>query len=443
MELAEGIKEMDTVEQFRYKVAEGTPDPEPPSYKEDYVLPVHRDKLLQLKFHHERDDMIHFYEKPHVYRVHGRAVDISVSSLIKDFIEHFDPDAIIEKMKNSRNEKWPKLKYAKGAEKIDNRDCHSPETVVLGVDRKGKTVFKGLLQAASAELDTYTFERAMTDEEIKIMWNDVEARNRGTEAHYQIELWINSEPARIDQPELRVGLDFIRDQLVPMGARGFRTEWEIFAEQEDVAGSVDCIAVLPDESLLIVDWKRTPSLKMHMHDHFGKSMKHPLSHLDDCDGCKYGIQLGVYAWIIEKYYGKKVKGLVLCSLHPDAPFHTWVPYMKEEVDYLMRKRREKVALVARANMDADQTYPRCALSGKLAIDAVSYNGKVYSEKELMAENEDAEYTVLEDEREKVASFLSTISPSKKISREEERMFDARPWKSRMPADGIQDFANVR
>ena len=432
------------VEDFRYGIAYGNPDPEPLSYKDDYVLPIHREKLLQHKFKHERDTRIHFHEKPHIYTVDGKCVDISVSSLIKDYIENFDPDAIIAKMKMSKYEHWPRLKYAVNTNLVGNDISQlDGDANVLMVNDEGKTKYAGKVSAfksvKSPPKRIYTYDRAMTDEEIKTMWQDCEARNRGTEAHYQIELWINSEPARLDQMELKVGLQFVKDQLVKLGAKAYRTEWEIFAEDEDVAGSVDCIAILPDESLIIVDWKRTPHLRQHMHNHYGKSMKEPLSHLDDCDGCKYGIQLGIYAWIIEKYYGKRVSGLALCSLHPEAPYHTWVPYLRDEIDFLMRKRREKVASVLRANADAGPQFARCHVTNQLAFDAIKYNGIVYSEKEFLVRHEDEEYEVLEEERLELGAFLSTIHVVNKISKEEEKIFDALPWKSRIADDGCAEL----
>ena len=56
----------------------------------------------------------------------------------------------------------------------------------------------------------YTLDRVLTDDEIIEKWekNGEDARNRGTEAHLQMELWLNSEPVRLDDGEVIVGLDF-------------------------------------------------------------------------------------------------------------------------------------------------------------------------------------------------------------------------------------------
>jgi len=55
----------------------------------------------------------------------------------------------------------------------------------------------------------------MTPDEIKTAWNSPEARNRGTDAHYMMELWMNSDPCRLTHPEVKVGLDFYENiQLI-------------------------------------------------------------------------------------------------------------------------------------------------------------------------------------------------------------------------------------
>lgn len=53
----------------------------------------------------------------------------------------------------------------------------------------------------------------------------------------------------------------------------------------------------------------------------------PLEHLDDCDGSKYSLQLNMYRYMLEKYYGINISYMGLVSLHPtqDAYFHTEVP----------------------------------------------------------------------------------------------------------------------
>ena len=53
----------------------------------------------------------------------------------------------------------------------------------------------------------------------------------------------------------------MRDILLPMNVKSFRTEWEIFSEEENIAGSIDFIGIKPNGHLVLVDWKRTKELE--------------------------------------------------------------------------------------------------------------------------------------------------------------------------------------
>jgi hypothetical protein len=362
-------------------------------------------------------------------------------------------------MKTSR-EPWPRLRYAVNAQALDTaaEALITADQLVMLVSAQGKTTYTGAAGAApggraalraaarASPPRLHRYDRAMTDEEVLTRWDCPEARNRGTEAHAQMELWLNSEPARIDQPEVAVGLGFVREQLAPLGVRAFRTEWEIYADEEDVAGSLDFIGTRRDGKLVIVDWKRSPKLQEHMRGHFRKYMTWPLDHLDDCDGAAYALQLSAYAWILEKYYGYEIDGLALCSLHPDAPFHTWVPYLRLEMDYLMRQRREQAAARRALDVTAGPDAPRCALSGRLAHDAVTVRcpgragcaiGAICSERALAVADEAAEFEVCTEARAECARLLGAVTVQGSTNSRELGALQrgAVPWSTLMEAAG--------
>ncbi|CAE8584402.1 unnamed protein product [Polarella glacialis] len=83
----------------------------------------------------------------------------------------------------------------------------------------------------------------MTDEQIKSKWehNRVDAANQGT----------------------------------------YMTEWMIYGEDLNLAGSIDFVATRSDGALVLFDWKRTKELHTKYSNRF-QSMTGPLSHLADC-----------------------------------------------------------------------------------------------------------------------------------------------------------------
>ena len=171
-----------------------------------------------------------------------------------------------------------------------------------------------------AKIELYATPRGMSDAEILQMWdeNRIDAANRGTWIHWQLELWSNSLPCHVDA-ELLHGLRFVGDVLRPMGIKAWATEKEIFSEAEEVCGSVDWIGM--DESdpdtIVIVDWKRSKKLDAELVSGYNKTMSSPLHHLHDCHGAVYTLQLSVYAEILRRCYGKRIRALALCCVHDE------------------------------------------------------------------------------------------------------------------------------
>lgn len=113
----------------------------------------------------------------------------------------------------------------------------------------------------------------------------------------------------------------------------FRTEWAIFATEENLAPWLHrFVALEPDGSLSLYDWKRTRRT-LDKFNSFGKSMGHPLEHLPDATMWHYRVQLTVYKRILEKYYNATVSGMYVVGCHPDngaQPFVDKVPFMETE-----------------------------------------------------------------------------------------------------------------
>lgn len=162
----------------------------------------------------------------------------------------------------------------------------------------------------------------------------------------------------------------------------------------------------------------------------------------DCDVAKYTFQLSIYAWILEKYYGATIAGLCLVGIHPEAQFHTWCPYLKTEVDVLMRKRREIAA--ARIALTAyGLDLPRCALTGQIAFDAVrTRDGRLVNEKDLAVQEEHTEYAVERDIRNLCHTALNKIVPTHRSEEELRLERDKIEWKQIIPVHGIPNFIDM-
>jgi hypothetical protein len=292
---------------------------------------------------------------------------------------------------------------------------------------------------ARAEVDVFSYERGFTDDDIKAAWeaNRVDGSNRGTEAHLQMELFMNSLPCRTADPEVVTGLKFVREQLAPLGVTAYRTEWEIFAEPEGIAGSIDFVGRLPSGKLVIVDWKRCKHLDGDVVSKYNKKMRAPLQMMHDSSGCRYTLQLSVYAYILQRYYGEEVDGLALCSLHPEHAFHTWCPYLKEAAEYLMFTCRARQAALERAELEADESVHFCALEGRIVHDGVKADGRVYNRKPFQVAHPGAAFTEAVAETASTSAILARIETPP--SQHDAALARCRPWGERMTARGHPNF----
>ena len=222
---------------------------------------------------HERDKHVHFDEPTHIYTVKGQTAGyISVTKFLHEFFPHFDAEATIRKMMRSPN--WPNSKWF-----------------------------------------------GMTAEQIKAAWeaNGKEASGAGTAMHLAIEQFLNGAAHLIpdeilETAEWKYFQNFWNEHghdLVP-----YRTEWEVWSEEYRLTGSIDMIFYRKsDNSYVVYDWKRSKQIKTN--NEFGGSGFYPLDHLPDCNYWHYTLQLNVYRWFLETYYGLKISDMYLIILHPD------------------------------------------------------------------------------------------------------------------------------
>lgn len=384
----------------------------PDDFMDGYVLPFHMKKPLHDVYPETIHNDMEFLEEPHLYVSEINGVRVPASGSVTGFAhlhqEHFDGKLAISMMKNSTRKKWPRLEYTLNPSKITNvEELTSKKGILMVVNDVTVSVIQpnSTINATSESLlnclrefsncdhevdesdeEIYIFERSMTDNEILYKWerNGLLKRNMGTEAHRNCELALEGLPFRWYDPEMAAFYTFLKDYMIPQGATIMSTEREIRSLELDIAGSVDAVFKLPDNSIVIVDWKLSDKLYMNMTGF--KKMKKPLNHLDDCDGAGYALQTSIYQYLFEKEYGYKVSERILVSLSPENPFITSVPYLKNEVEYLMNT--QKSLADARRNIEGF----KCVITNRTLISPVRADGKIMSEKVAQMLNLEYEHT---------------------------------------------------
>lgn len=242
---------------------------------------------------HERDEFIVFDEEPHIYYVNNQPVQISVTSLVHQFFSKFDAESIISKMMNGKN--WNKSKYF-----------------------------------------------GMTRDEIKKQWTDsgTEATHHGTIMHKAIETFYNGDEVEdLDHtltPEYKQFEKFTDDHNDKLKA--YRTEWVVYDEDYNLAGSIDMVFEnLDDGTLSIYDWKRSKEIKTT--NYFSKGVG-IMQGFADCNYIHYSLQLNIYKHILQTKYGKFIRDMFLVVMHPTKK--TYVKYevldLQMEVDQIFAER---------------------------------------------------------------------------------------------------------
>lgn len=425
---------------------EGPPPPPPSDYEQGYVLPQHYEKPLQRAIPpHPNDAALQFFEEPHIYTFHGVPTTTSVTGLAHEFEKPFDPPSVIQGMKTSKGQAWPRLEYVAGARPFDEwvptlgcllvgggktLSSFPPHSFADAADRASveRALREVRLRDVEEEEELYAYERVLTDEEIADGWKKkgLLAANQGTEGHYLAELYFNGLPTRWWEDGMPNVLWFAEEWMVPRGLVSYATEKEIVCQDADVAGSIDLLLYDPQTKVHhIVDHKRSDKLAGSLRG-FGKMLP-PLQHLDDCKGAAYALQTSIYQYILERDYGMTIGSRVLLSIHPDVRFATSVPYLKDEVEYIMQRR---FSLVEARRRVAREHGLVCSLTGAPLVDAVRVAGGELAMQKA-AEVRGLEWEVDRETRARFDSLVGEV--------EDPPLPTCLPWWKRMPKHGAPPF----
>jgi hypothetical protein len=235
---------------------------------------------LEIKNKHKRDKFIKFNGENHVYYIHNKIFN-SVTTIIKSLFHEFNEKEILKKL-----------------------------------SLKNKTNI----------------------EDIKKEWDDKRniALREGVKLHQDIELYLNNEKYENTSIEFSYFLNFVKDHYY---LEPFRTEWKIFDEDSQIAGTIDMCYKNNDNFIDIYDWKRCKSIiKENKYKKYAKVDF--LQDFDDTNYNHYSLQLNLYKYILEKNYNYKVRNLFIVCFHPINKNENYllykIPCMKNEIKKIIK-----------------------------------------------------------------------------------------------------------
>ena len=122
----------------------------------------------------------------------------------------------------------------------------------------------------------------------------------------------------------------------------FFPEKIVFSKELEIAGTIDILALDKKTNKYdLIDWKT--SKKIEMNSYGGKvGTKIATSNIPDCNYYHYTLQLSLYRYLLERYYGLKIRTMIIAHLKEDYARAIIVPYMINEIRDMLTSKILKI-----------------------------------------------------------------------------------------------------
>jgi len=179
--------------------------------------------------------------------------------------------------------------------------------------------------------DTHPKYRDRRPEQLIHEWKM--SSDHGTQVHREIELAIK-EKREPSEPKAVSALEWLDKYCMKTDIDIF-TEVIVYSEELKIAGSIDILAYhKPTDVYEIIDWKTSKEIKKVS---FKRKMgNHPVtSNIMDCNFNHYSLQLSMYRYLLENYYGVTVQNQLIGHLQDDNCIGYVTPYFSKELSGIL------------------------------------------------------------------------------------------------------------
>lgn len=244
-----------------------------------------RKNLNGTNIHFPQDENIQFEEESHTYTVSGVGKMTPVSTVIGKFFKAFD------------SEYW------------SLRKCNGDKIAAARLREEWES--KGSFASQAGTFLHKQIENYLND---KIIPNSLNCNLSYYGSYIKLEKQISVSR------EWSYFLAFDKvTEYTP-----FRTEWCIFDEEAKIAGTIDLVCSLNDDTYEIYDWKRSNKIDPSETNKWSNGIN-GLEYLTDTTYIHYCLQQNLYRYILEKNYGIRISKMNLVVLHPDLNSYKIVP----------------------------------------------------------------------------------------------------------------------
>jgi len=179
--------------------------------------------------------------------------------------------------------------------------------------------------------DTHPKYKNMKPEQLIHEWQA--ASDHGSKVHKEIELSIkeNREPS---EPKAASALKWL-DKYCMKSDIDILTEVIVYSAELEIAGTIDILAHDKAADVYeIIDWKTSKKIKTRSFNN--KMGNHPVtSNIMDCNFNHYALQLSMYRYLLENYYGVKIRNQLIGHLKDNQCTGHITPYYSKQISDIL------------------------------------------------------------------------------------------------------------
>ena len=240
----------------------------------------------------------------------------------------------------SEIKQWKECPFRHKLTYIDKLDVFEPSPYL----NFGTAVHAG----CESLLETKKVDKHKLLKEMKIAWDQNDFEN--PEWYSKMPGWYKHEPV----DTWCQWAENMWDEVIPFLDSEF-PGWELHEAEEKLyepildkdlsfKGFIDAVIKVPKTrgsgyTYWIIDWKT--SKKIETSSYAQKMGTHSSTrHVMDCNFYHYSLQLSLYRYILEEFYGLKIRNQLIAHLKDDTVNAIITPYMRDEIVEMLKYREE-------------------------------------------------------------------------------------------------------
>lgn len=179
----------------------------------------------------------------------------------------------------------------------------------------------------------------MTPQELVEKWGSI--AEEGTFIHSEIEKFIKDSSEPTHNKSL-LGTDWLESNLINQSHIQLFPEVIVYSKELKIAGTIDLIIF--DEKIneyKLIDWKTNKKIDLESFN-FKMGTHNATSHLMDSNYYHYSLQLSLYRYLLEKYYGLNVTEVSIGHLSDNNLKFYRPEYYFNELEEMLKVDKEEL-----------------------------------------------------------------------------------------------------